>query len=91
MAAETQLVGAPATDRIPLLLEHTAYATLWLIAFLAGPLFIALIWALRSGAPTHLRLASGRTQSSRRAFASIRARSLPGLCDWSRVPSPDSN
>ena len=59
LAATTELVGAPAADRIRLLLGHTAFACPWLIALLAAPLFIALIWALRSGAPTHLRLAGG--------------------------------
>lgn len=59
LAAITELVGDPAANRIPLMLGHTAYVYPWLIALLAVPLFIALIWALQSAAPTHLRLAGG--------------------------------
>jgi hypothetical protein len=51
------LLNAPAADRLPLILGHTAYACPWLIAFLAAPVFMALIWALRGVAPTQLRLA----------------------------------
>jgi hypothetical protein len=51
------LVQAPARDRVSLLLGRTALACPWLISFLAAPLFIALIRALRGLAPTQLRLA----------------------------------
>jgi hypothetical protein len=61
LSATVVLVNALPPDRIPLMLGHTAYACPWLIAFLAAPLFIALLWAMRGVAPTHLRLAGAAT------------------------------
>jgi hypothetical protein len=51
------LVNAPASDRVALLLGHTALVCPPLIALVAIPLFIAFIWALRGLAPTRLRFA----------------------------------
>ena len=55
--AVAALMQAPTRSRIPLVLGHTALVCPWLIAFLAAPLFVALIWAMRGFAPTRLRLA----------------------------------
>ena len=65
--AVVSLVAAAPQNRAPLIFGHTARVCPFLIALVAAPLFIALIWALRSLAPTQLRLAgaaSGFTAGS---------------------------
>jgi hypothetical protein len=65
--AVVTLVAAPQQTRARLILGHTAGACPFLIALVAAPLLIALLWAMRSLAPTRLRwagAASGLTAGS---------------------------
>jgi hypothetical protein len=50
------LAGVPAPGRLPLLLGRSARFCPFLVAFVASPLFAALIFVLRGLAPTRLRL-----------------------------------
>jgi hypothetical protein len=71
LAAATLVMAAP-QNRAPLILGHTAAVCPFLIAFLATPLLIALLWVMRSLAPTRLRwagAASGFTAGSIGALA----------------------
>jgi hypothetical protein len=66
LAAATLVMAAP-QNRAPLILGHTAAVCPFLIALLATPLWIALLWVMRSLAPTRLRwagAASGFTAGS---------------------------
>ena len=65
--AVVTLVAAPPQTRARLILGHTAGVCPFLIAFVAAPLLIALLWVMRSLAPTRLRwsgAASGFTAGS---------------------------
>jgi hypothetical protein len=53
----TVLITAPAQNRSHLLFGATAAVCPFLIALVAVPLFIAILWVLRGLAPTRLRLA----------------------------------
>ena len=53
------LVMASPQNRVPLILGHTAGVCPFLIALVSAPLLIALLWVMRSLAPTRLRLAGG--------------------------------
>ena len=55
--AATVLVTAPPQDRSRLFFGTTAVVCPFLIALVAVPLFIAILWVLRDLAPTRLRLA----------------------------------
>jgi hypothetical protein len=55
--AGVALVAASPQDRARLILGHTAGVCPFLIAFVAAPLLIALLWVMRSLAPTRLRWA----------------------------------
>jgi hypothetical protein len=65
--AVVSLVAAPPQNRAELILGHTAGVCPFLIALVAAPLLIALLWVMRSLAPTQLRragAASGFTAGS---------------------------
>jgi hypothetical protein len=65
--AVVTLVAASPQDRARLILGHTAAVCPFLIALVAAPLLIALLWVMRSLAPTRLRwagAASGFTAGS---------------------------
>jgi hypothetical protein len=51
------LVAASPKNRAPLILGHTAVVCPFLIALVAAPLLMALLWVMRSLAPTQLRRA----------------------------------
>jgi hypothetical protein len=55
--AATILIRAAPSQRLPLVLGHTALVCPVLITLLASPVFAALIWALRGFAPTRLHRA----------------------------------
>jgi len=55
--AVVTLVAASPQDRARLILGHTAGVCPFLIALVAAPLLIALLWVMRSLAPTRLRWA----------------------------------
>jgi hypothetical protein len=55
--AGVTLVAASPQDRAQLILGHTAGVCPFLIALVAAPLLIALLWVMRSLAPTRLRWA----------------------------------
>jgi hypothetical protein len=55
--AAVTLVAASPQDRARLILGHTAGVCPFLIALVAAPLLIALLWVMRSLAPTRLRWA----------------------------------
>jgi hypothetical protein len=55
--AVVNLVAASPQSRAPLILGHTAGVCPFLIALVAAPLLIALLWVMRSLAPTRLRWA----------------------------------
>jgi hypothetical protein len=55
--AVATLVAASPQNRARLILGHTAGVCPFLIALVAAPLFIALLWVMRSLAPTRLRWA----------------------------------
>jgi len=57
--AVVTLVAAPPQNRARLILGHTAGVCPFLIALVAAPLLVALLWVMRSLAPTQLRLAGG--------------------------------
>ena len=54
--AASSLYAAPPPTRAHLIFGQTAAVCPFLIAMIATPLFVALIWALRGLAPTRLRL-----------------------------------
>jgi hypothetical protein len=65
--AVVTLVAASPQNRARLILGHTAAVCPFLIALIAAPLLIALLWVMRSLAPTRLRCAgaaSGFTAGS---------------------------
>jgi hypothetical protein len=71
LGAATLVMAAP-QNRAPLILGHTAAVCPFLIALLATPLWTALLWVMRSLAPTRLRwagAASGFTAGSIGALA----------------------
>jgi hypothetical protein len=55
--AVVTLVAASPQNRVRLILGHTAGVCPFLIALVAAPLLIALLWVMRSLAPTRLRWA----------------------------------
>jgi hypothetical protein len=55
--AVVTLIAASSQNRTALILGHTAAFCPFLIALLAAPLLIALLWVMRSFAPTRLRWA----------------------------------
>jgi hypothetical protein len=55
--AAVTLAAASPQDRARLILGHTAGVCPFLIALVAAPLLIALLWVMRSLAPTRLRWA----------------------------------
>jgi hypothetical protein len=55
--AVVTLVAASPQNRARLILGHTAAACPFLIALLAAPLLVAILWVMRSLAPTRLRWA----------------------------------
>jgi hypothetical protein len=55
--AVVTLVAASPQNRARLILGHTAGVCPFLIALVAAPLLIALLWVMRSLAPTRLRWA----------------------------------
>jgi hypothetical protein len=57
MLALVALVAAAPESRTRMIVGHTAAVCPFLIAFVAAPLFVALIWAARGLAPTRLRWA----------------------------------
>lgn len=57
IVAASALTGANPAERAELVFGKTWTSCPWLIATLSVPAFIALIWAMRGLAPTHLRLA----------------------------------
>jgi hypothetical protein len=57
LLAAAALLMAGAQDRSGLMLGSTASACPFLIALISAPLLVALFWAMRGFAPTHLRLA----------------------------------
>ena len=61
VATVAQLARAPAGAAMPLLMGGSAAVCPWLIAAVSAPLFLALSWAVRSLAPTRLRLAGALT------------------------------
>ena len=66
LALQTLMTASP-QNRAQLILGHTAGVCPFLIAFVAAPLLIALLWVMRSLAPTRLRwagAASGFTAGS---------------------------
>lgn len=58
LAAAT-LAAAPPQDRARLIFGHTAAVCPFLIALVATPVLMALLWVMRSLAPTRLRWAGG--------------------------------
>jgi hypothetical protein len=69
--AVATLAAASPQNRERLILGHTAAACPFLIAFIAAPLLVALLWGMRSLAPTRLRwagAASGFASGSIGAF-----------------------
>jgi hypothetical protein len=54
--AALTLLAAPPPARAYLIFGQTARVCPFLIAMIATPLFVALVWALRGLAPTRLRL-----------------------------------
>jgi hypothetical protein len=57
IASAVIVLGAPADDRLPLILGHTWKICSTIIAVLSLPSFAAMLWAVRSMAPVRLRLA----------------------------------
>ena len=53
--AVVSLVAAAPQNRAPLIFGHTARVCPFLIALVAAPLLVALLWVMRSLAPTRLR------------------------------------
>jgi hypothetical protein len=56
LLAVIALLGVPPQARVPLLVGRTASVCPFLVAAIASPIFVALIWAIRGLAPTRLRL-----------------------------------
>ena len=61
VATLVQLGRAPVDDVASLVMGSSAAVCPWLIAATSAPLFIALMWAVRSLGPTRLRLAGALT------------------------------
>jgi hypothetical protein len=59
LLAAGALIASAATERLPLLLGSTWSACPLNIAMLSAPALVLMLWALRSLAPTRLRLAGG--------------------------------
>ncbi len=61
VATMVQIAKAPAGGVRTLVMGGSAALCPWLIATVSAPLFLALMWAMRSLAPTRLRLAGALT------------------------------